>query len=153
MVLVPQTTNAQYGGSPWAWRFLLALAALNLARGSIHLIVGDGGAGRIAGIDLSENREVIVFLFAVMGLHQLAFGVLDLVVALRYRSFVPLLLTVETVKQAIAVAVGWFYKPMPVEAPGKYGAILLLLLLLPALLLSLRPRRETTPNPRAAEGG
>lgn len=151
MVLIPQTTNEHYRGSPWAWRFLLALAALNLARGSIHLFVGDGGAGQIAGIDLSENRQVIIFLFAVMGLHQLAFGVLDLVVAMRYRSFVPLLLTLETVKQAIAVAVMWFYKPLPVEAPGKYGAILVLLLLALALLLSFRPRRETTSNARTAE--
>jgi hypothetical protein len=151
MVLIPPTTNEHYRGSPWAWRFLLALAALNLARGSIHLFVSDGGAGQIAGIDLSENREVIVFLFAVMGLQQLAFGVLDLAVALRYRSFVPLLLTLETVKQAVAVAVMWLYKPLPVEAPGKYGAILLLLLLALALFLSLRPRPEATPNARTAE--
>ncbi len=83
MDLFPHTINENYRGSPSAWWILLLLGALNLIRGSIHLFASDGGAGRIAGIDLSGDREVIVFLFAIMGLQQLALGALDLAVALR----------------------------------------------------------------------
>ncbi len=68
MGFIPPSTNESYRGSPLAWWVLLALGALNLARGSIHLFASDGGAGQIAGIDLSRERAVIVFLFAVMGL-------------------------------------------------------------------------------------
>ena len=135
-----RSTNEEYRGSPFAWWVLLLLGALNLLRGSIHLFADDGGAGRIAGIDLSGDREVIVFLFAVMGLQQLAFGVIHLAVSLRYRSFVPLLLSIETVKQIVVVFVLWFYKPLPVPAPGKIGAVVLLPVLALALFLSLRRR-------------
>lgn len=83
MGFMPSATHESYRGSPLAWWVLLALGALNLARGSIHLIASDGGAGQIAGIDLSRERAVIVFLFAVMGLQQLSFAALHFLVALR----------------------------------------------------------------------
>ncbi len=68
MGFIAPSTNESYRGSPLAWWVLLALGALNLARDSIHLFASDGGAAQIAGIDLSGERAVIVFLFAVMGL-------------------------------------------------------------------------------------
>ena len=140
--VIPRSLNAAYRGSSVAWCVLLALGALNLVRGSIHLFASDGGAGQIAGIDLSEGGDVIVFLFAVMGLQQLAFGALDLVVALRYRVFVPLLLALETLKLGVAVIVMWFYKPLPVAAPGKYGALVVFPVLVLALFMSLRSRAQ-----------
>jgi len=140
MEVIPRPMNADYRGAPSAWCVLLALGVLNLVRGSIHLLASDGGAGQIAGIDLSQARDVIVFLFAIMGAQQLAFGALDLVVALRCRAFVPLLLALETLKLAVAVIIMWLYKPLAVEAPGKYGALIVLPVLALALFLSLRSR-------------
>jgi len=131
-----------YRGSPLAWMFLLMLGVVNLARGSIHLFADDGGAGRIAGIDLAQNREVIVMLFAIMGLDQIAWGVVDLAVALRHRSFVPAVLAITLVKQALGAVVMWLYKPLPVAAPGKFGAVLMLPLIALALYLALRDSSE-----------
>ena len=145
--------NAAYRGSSVAWCVLLALGALNLVRGSIHLFASDGGAGQIAGIDLSEGGDVIVFLFAVMGLQQLAFGALDLVVALRYRVFVPLLLALETLKLGVVAIVMWLYKPLPVAAPGKYGALIVLPVLVLALFMSVRPRTQPGRGATAAGAG
>jgi hypothetical protein len=51
---------------------------------------------------------------------------------------VPLLLALETLKQSVAVVVLWLYKPLPVAAPGKYGAVVLLPVLALALFLSAR---------------
>lgn len=116
------------------------LGLVNLGRGGIHLFADDGGAGRIAGIDLALGGEVIVMLFAVMGLDQIAWGVVDLVVALRQRSFVPIVLALALAKQALGAVVMWLYKPLPVPAPGKYGALVTLPLLALALHLSLRER-------------
>ena len=73
-----------------------------------------------------------------MSLQQLTFAALHFGVALRYRTFVPLLLSLETLKQTVAVVILWFYKPLPVGAPGKYGAVVLLPVLALGLFLSLR---------------
>jgi len=143
---IPPSTNAAYRGSPLAWQFLLLLGVLNLGRGGIHLFADDGGAGRIAGIDLAQNREVIVMLFAIMGLDQIVWGLVDLAVALRQRSLVPVVLAISLAKQLISAAIMWLYKPLPVPAPGKYGAVLTLPLFALAFLLALRE----APGSRAA---
>jgi hypothetical protein len=62
-------------GDAIAWRVVALIGVLNLFRGSIHTFLPDGGAGVIAGFDLSHSRQTIVFLFAVMGLEQLSLGV------------------------------------------------------------------------------
>ena len=142
MSLWPERSNAAYRGSPWAWRFLILLGVVNLARGGIHFFADDGGAGRIAGIDLSRGGDVIVMLFAIMGLDQISWGAVDLYVALRQRTFVPLVLALTLAKQAVAAVVIWLYKPLSVPAPGKYGALLTLPLLALVLWLSLRPARR-----------
>lgn len=75
---------------------------------------------------------------------------IHLFVALRYRSFVPFLLAIELLKQLVAVWVIWSYKPLPVNAPGKYGALVLLPLFVVAFLLSLRQRKEAPTAPKKA---
>jgi hypothetical protein len=140
--LLPPPGPSSYRGAPFAWGVLAALGALDLARGGIHLLAPDGGAGRIAGIDLTRGGEVIVMLFAVMGISQLAWGVLNLLVALRYRSLVPLLLALQVAQQALAIWVLWLYKPLTVPAPGKYGVLASFPILSLALWLSLRPRAQ-----------
>lgn len=142
MSVLPERSNAAYRGSPWAWRFLILLGVVNLARGGIHFFAQDGGAGRIAGIDLSHGGDVIVMLFAIMGLDQITWGAIDLYVALRQRAFVPLVFALTLAKQAVAALVLWVYKPLSVPAPGKYGAVLTLPLFALALWLSLRPPRR-----------
>ena len=139
MSLFPPRSNDAYRGSAWAWRLLILLGVVNLVRGGIHFFAQDGGAGRIAGIDLSQGGDVIVMLFAIMGLDQITWGAVDLYVALRQRAFVPLVFAVTLAKQAVAALVLWVYKPLSVPAPGKYGALLTLPLLALALWLSLRP--------------
>jgi hypothetical protein len=70
-------------GDAIAWRVVALIGVLNLFRGSIHTFLPDGGAGVIAGFDLSHSRQTIVFLFAVI--EQLSLGVVDLIVAFRAR--------------------------------------------------------------------
>jgi hypothetical protein len=54
-------------GGTFAWIFLALHGVMKLVRGSIHVFKDDGGAASIAGIDLSQNGEVILALFAAMG--------------------------------------------------------------------------------------
>ena len=141
MSLAPERWSEPYRGRPIAWQLLLLFALVNLVRGSIHLFASDGGAGRIAGIDLTQGGAVIVMLFAVMGIDQIAWAAIDAAVALRWRAFVPLVWAITLVKQLAAALVMWVYKPLPVPAPGKFGALLTLPVVAFALWASLKPKR------------
>ena len=94
-----------------AWRVVALIGMLNLFRGSIHTFLPDGGAGVIAGFDLSHSRQTIVFLFAVMGIEQLSLGVVDLIVAFRARWLAIPMLWFHTLEQTAAEIVFVFYKP------------------------------------------
>jgi hypothetical protein len=65
-------------------------AILSTVRSCIHLLVPDGGAGSIAGLDLSvEGAPIIIFSFALWGSAQLIYSFIQLAVAFRYCSLVP----------------------------------------------------------------
>ncbi len=130
--------NEHYRGHAFAWLFLLAMGSMNLFRGSIHLFKADGGAASIAGIDLSLNGEVILSLFAGMGLAQLLMAAIDFAVALRFRALVPLLVGYHALNQLGVALIAWWWRPIPLEAPGKYGAVALIPLVLLALWAATR---------------
>jgi hypothetical protein len=68
------------------------IAIISAVRSCIHLFAPDGGAGSIAGMDLSvAGADGIVFAFALWGSAQLIYALIQLVVAFRYRSLVPLM--------------------------------------------------------------
>lgn len=116
-----------------AWRVVALFGILNLFRGSIHTFLPDGGAGVIAGFDLSHSRQTIVFLFAVMGIEQLSLGVVDLIVAFRARQLALALLWFHTLELTAAEIVFVLYKPAPGRPPGVIGAPVVLALLWIAL--------------------
>lgn len=130
--------NDHYHGSALSWAALAAFGLFNLGRGGIHFFKADGGAGSIAGIDLSMNPEVILSLFATIGLTQMLLGVIDLVVALHCRALVPLLLAYHLLHSIGAAFVLWIWRPFPVDAPGKFGILPITLILALVFLLSLR---------------
>ncbi len=116
-------------GGTLAWRLVAAIGVLNLFRGSIHTFLPDGGAGVIAGFDLSHSRQTIVFLFAVMGIEQLSLGVVDLIIAFRARWLAIPALWFHALEQTAAEIVFVFYKPAPGHPPGMIGAPLVLVIL------------------------
>ena len=114
---------------PLAWGVVALVGILNLFRGSIHTFLPDGGAGVVAGFDLSHSRQTIVFLFAVMGIEQLSLGVVDLIVAFRVRSLATPMLWFHALEQTAAEIIFVFYKPPPGHPPGMMGAPLTLAIL------------------------
>lgn len=135
--------NDRYHGMAFGWMFLLAMAAMNLFRGATHLLTADGGAERIAGIDLSQNGEVILSLFAVAGFGQLMMAALDLAVALRFRALVPALIAWHLIQGFGGAVILWWWRPLPLDAPGKFGPLFLVPLTAIALWTSLRGRAST----------
>ncbi len=135
--------NDRYQGMAFGWIFVVLIGVMNLGRGSIHVFRNDGGASSIAGIDLSQNGEVILTLFAAMGLTQILMGVIDLAVGLRLRALVPLLVSYHLIHQIGAALILWWWRPLPVDAPGKLGAVVVIPVVAVAFFFATR-RREGT---------
>lgn len=140
MPLLPPSTNDRYAGSLFAAYVLTAFGVLSILPGCIHTFLPDGGAGSIAGIDLSQNGHVIVAVFAWAGATQIAFGLTALIVSLRYRDLVPLLLALAILERALHALNGWLFTGGAVvhHPPEHYAVLVALPLLIVAFALSLR---------------
>jgi hypothetical protein len=118
--------------------FVLALMmAINFARGAIHAFARDGGAHSIAGLDITQNTQTILSLFAVMGFHQIVMGLFQLYVLAFRRDLILLALVLQTLETAFGVANLYLYRTMPVVVPGVAfnAAVLAALLLATAIAL------------------
>lgn len=138
--------DLDYRGSRLALWFIGLQILINAGRGFIHVFWRDSGAGRIAGIDLSTNGAPVVSLLAQVGIDQLVWGGVELAVLMRWRRFVPALLVCLLVKQLGSAWLLWLWKPLGVEAPGKYGALAGVPLVAVALWLSLRTQEPAPPR-------
>ena len=141
--MLPDSTNGQYGGAAISAWFLTLSAVLNVIAGGIHFFLPDGGAGVIAGMDLSERRETIVAMFAWMGAMQIPYGLMQLVVSLRYRTLVPLFLLLAITERGLMALDGWFLKGSVSghHPPEHYASLAVLPIALLFLFLSLRRHR------------
>ena len=90
----------------------------------------DGGAQSIATIPLDTFTEpgaaVVILIFAYWGLSQLMFGIIQVIVAFRYKSLIPLMylmLFLEWVSRFMLS----MYKPIETagQAPGGIGNMVL----------------------------
>jgi hypothetical protein len=143
--ILPPPDN-DYRGSRLAIWFLWFQIAVNAFRGSVHVFWADSGAGRIAGIDLSQNGAPIVSLLAAVGADQLAWGVIELGAVTRYRRWIPTVLAFLLAKQIAAAWLLWLWKPLGVEAPGKFGALAGVPVIALAFWVSLRRREASEPR-------
>lgn len=142
--MLPPSTNADYHGHPAA-AWLLGLFGLGtIAPGLIHFFLPDGGAGVIAGLDLSTRRDLILAMFAWIGAMQIPHGLVELVVAWRYRPLVPLFLALVAVERGLMAWDGWFGKASLSghHPPEHYASPVVVVLALLGLLLSLRRRQS-----------
>ena len=139
MPILPPPDN-DYRGSRLAIWFLWLQIALNAFRGWVHVFWADSGAGRIAGIDLSQNGKPVISLLAAVGADQLAWGVIEVGALLRYQRWIPTVLAFVLAKTVVAAWLLWVWKPLGVEAPGKFGALASVPVCSLALWLSLRDR-------------
>jgi hypothetical protein len=140
MALLPASTNAAYRGAKASAWFLVLASVLSIVPGLIHYGLPDGGAGVIGGLDLSTRRETIVAIFAWYGAMQIPFGILQLIIGLRYRTLVPLFLLMAVVQQGLGAFAAWFWKGAHSghHPPEHYGSVVFLVLGLIFLALSLR---------------
>ena len=119
------------------------LAVISTVRSCIHLLAPDGGAGSIAGMNLSvPGADSIVFAFALWGSAQLIYALIQLAVAFRYRSLIPAMYALLILETLLRMLVGHM-KPVTFAhtPPGAIGNYLILPLAAAMLLLSLLPAK------------
>ena len=143
MALLPPSTNADYRGSNLSAVFLAISAVLTILPGMIHYFLPDGGAGVIAHIHLTTRADTIIAIFAWYGAMQIPFGLLVLVIALRYRALTPLVLLLLILMQGLSAFAAWFWKGTHGDhhPPEHYGSAVFVVLGVLFFALSLRPRR------------
>lgn len=105
-ILLPAKADNTLRGSKLPFYFFILIAAIGVVRSCIHIFLADGGAGSIAGMDLSAGASGIIFSFALWGSAQLIYALLQWVVILRYRSLVPLMWGVQLLETLGRMLVG-----------------------------------------------
>lgn len=133
--------DVQRGSIVAAWALGL-YGLLEIVPGCIHFLLPDGGAGVIAGLDLTHNRHTVIGTVAWMGSLQIAHGIGLMAIAWRYRELVPLFLGLALLERVLISLAAWVTKPNPVghHPPGHYGSLILVPVLAAVLALSLRTR-------------
>jgi len=144
MSLLPPSTNGDYTGAPLAAHFLTLVGTFTIGPGLIHSFLPDGGAGVIAGMDLSGNGAAIIGVFAWAGATQIVWGITLVVASLRYRSLVPPLLVLLMLERGLIALNLWVLKAPRGghHPPEAYATLVTLPLLVAALSLSLRVTRR-----------
>ncbi|OYU15719.1 MAG: hypothetical protein CFE37_04055 [Alphaproteobacteria bacterium PA4] len=140
--MLPPSTNAAYAGHPAAAWFVMLTGVLSIIPGCIHFFLPDGGAGVIAGIDLSTRATTIIAVFAWLGALQIPHGILQFVIGWHYRPLVPLVLALVIVERGLMAFDGWFGKASLTghHPPEHYASVAAVALAALFLFLS-QPRR------------
>lgn len=136
-ILLPAKIDNTIRGSKIPFYVFVLYAIVSLVRSCIHLLAPDGGAGSIAGMDLSvAGADGIIFAFALWGSSQLILAVIQLLVVFRYRSLVPFMYLMLMLEVLLRELVGRT-KPVTFShtPPGAIGNQLILPLA--ALMLGL----------------
>lgn len=138
-VLLPVQANNVILGWKLPFYAFVAVADVSTVRSFIHLLAPDGGAGSIAGMDLSvPGANGIVFAFALWGSAQLIYALMQWLVILRYRSLVPLMWAVLLLETLLRMLVGRMKRvTFAHRPPGAIGNYVLLPLAALMLVMSL----------------
>ena len=141
--LFPSLIDNEYKGKKIPLFFFYLLIPVTIIRSLVHIFKADGGAQSIANIPLhlysEQASDTIVHLFSEWGLSQLLFGVLYIVVLIKYKSLIPLMYLFLVLEYSTRLLLA-FYKPFVLEgyAPGGIANYFLVPLFVVLFILSLK---------------
>jgi len=137
--LLPDKADNTVRGMKFPFYVFILIAVIGTVRSFIHLLASDGGAGSIAGMDLSvQGASSIIFVFAQWGGTQLIYAFIQWLVIFRYRSLVPFMWAVQFLETLLRIVAGHL-KPgtFAHTPPGEIGNYIYLPLAVLMLVLSL----------------
>jgi hypothetical protein len=143
--IFPKQVDNNFQGHKIASTVFLLVTFFTIIRSCIHIFAPDGGAGSIAGTDVSgAGGSNVVSMFAFWGLSQLLMGFVYLFVYFRYKSLIPFMYLLILAEYSGRIAIG-LIKPLEVShtPPGAVGDYVLVPLAIVMLIFSLkRPRKK-----------
>jgi hypothetical protein len=128
-IVLPAKIDNTIRGTKIPFYVFALYSIVSTVRSCIHLFSSDGGAGTIAGMDLTvAGADGIVFAFALWGSSQLLFALLQLLAVIRYRSLIPFLWLMVVLEIFLRELVGAM-KPVTFAhtPPGAIGNMVMLL--------------------------
>ncbi len=148
-ILLPAQIDNTIRGTKIPFYIFTLYAIVSTVRSCIHLLSSDGGAGTIAGMDLSvAGADGIIFAFALWGSSQLLFAMIQMLAVIRYRSLIPFMWLMLALEILLRELVG---KMKPVTfahtPPGAIGNQIILPLAVVMVVWSLwsgSKKTETT---------
>ncbi len=143
--LLPRVADNTIQGIKFPFYLFTLLAIVSTVRSCIHLLAPDGGAGSIAGMDLTvAGAGGIIFSFALWGSAQLIYAFIQLAVAFRYRSLVPAMYLLLFVETLLRMLVGHM-KPVTFAhtPPGAYANYVALPVAVLMIAVSFATRKQT----------
>lgn len=152
-IILPRTIDNSDQGSKIPFFVFTIYAILSTVRSCIHIFSADGGAGSIAGMDLTvSGADGIIFAFALWGSSQLLLAIIQLIVVLRYRALIPLMYLLLVLEILLRQLMGMM-KPVTFAhtPPGAIGNQLVLPLAIIMLILSVWSTYEQTDKSKASK--
>ncbi|MGP8215775.1 MAG: hypothetical protein ACLQQ4_09455 [Bacteroidia bacterium] len=142
--IFPESANNNYKGSKLAAIIFLIIAIIGVVRSCIHFLAPDGGAGSIAGMDLSvAGADGIIFAFSLWGSAQLLYAAIQVVVYFKYKTLIPFMYLLIIIETLMRMFIG---KIKPVHfahtPPGAYGNYIILPLAIVMFILAIRTREQ-----------
>lgn len=139
--ILPKSADNNYTSAKIAYVFFVFISVISFGRSLIHVFLPDGGANVIAGLDLSLGSENIIFAFGLWGVSQVVYALIQLLVAFRYKSLIPLMYVILIIETLGRMMVGIIKPPILFHTPpGGFANWLILPLAIVMLLLSLRQK-------------
>ncbi|NKB32797.1 MAG: hypothetical protein GKR91_06830 [Pseudomonadales bacterium] len=148
--IFPSTVDNNYSGNRIALYFFYVITVITIGRSCIHIFAADGGAQSIATIPLDSftqgGAEAVIFIFAQWGIAQLMVGFMYLLVAVRYRSLVPLLYLFIFFEWSSRIALA-LYKSIETSgvAPAAMAQLILVIIVPVMFFLSINHPKEQGP--------
>ena len=145
--ILPSVVDNTFRGRKAALYFFWLITVMTVVRSCVHIFVHDGGAQSIATIPLDTYTDAgaaaVVLVFSYWGLSQLIVGVIQVVVALKYRSLIPLMYLMLVVEWGGRFVISLFGTIETTgQAPGEVGNRVLPVVCLAMFLLSINESKH-----------
>lgn len=139
--ILPKSADNTYLGAKTAYIFFVLISVISFARSLVHVFLPDGGASVIAGLDLTAGSKNIVFAFGLWGISQVVYALIQMLVAFRYKSLIPLMIIILIIETLGRMMVGIIKPPILFHTPpGGFANWIMLPLAIVMLLLSLKEK-------------
>ena len=145
--VLPEFVDNNYRGHKIALWFFYLVTVVTIVRSCIHIFKNDGGAQSIATIPLDNytigGAQAVIFIFAYWGLSQLMIGLLQGIVALKYKSLIPLMYVFLFFEYICRIGIS-FFKSLETtgQAPAGIANLVLPIVCLIMFLLSIKFKND-----------